>query len=225
VLPHIRFPAMNMEDVATFVAPSQMLNPGQLLEIFTFLGQPDGKKPKTSFPSTARAGGSDKWVLDEKLKSGPVTLSNKNTTARNTGTNHSYVLGTASWTKGVHCWRVTRDSGQTQWLLLGVSRKENHADNSSTAAGFYGVSGSSQRYFGGAQTALVSNFSTGPLDVQFDADRSILTILNLSNQQRHEVANIPKGTPLCAHFGPHSNQQITVVPIRVKDFGKPGRAK
>jgi len=220
VIPLIRFPAMNMEDVATFVSPSQMLSPGQLLEIFTFLGQPDGKKPKTSFPSQPRAGGSDKWNLDEKLKSGAITLSNKNTTARNTGTNHAYCMGTVAWSKGVHSWRVTRDQGNTQWLLLGVSRKENHPDNSSSGGGFYGLSGASQRYFGGAATTLNSNFAAGPLDVQFDADRGMLTIINLSNMQRHEIPGLPKSAPLCPHFGPHSNQQITVAPIKNKQFGK-----
>jgi len=219
IIPLVRFPAMNMEDVATFVSPSNILSPGQLLEIFTYLGQPENKKPKTIFPTAPRAGNTDKWTLDPSLKSGSVTLSGKNMKAQNTSTNHSYCLGTQTWLKGVHCWRVTRDSGPTQWLLLGVSRKEAHSDSSSNQAGFYGMSSANQRFTGGAQSATNTNFTTGPIDVMFDADKGNLTILNLSNNQRFEMV-IPKGMPLCAHFGPHSNQQLTITPIKAREFGK-----
>jgi len=221
VIPLIRFPTMNMEDVATFVSPSQMLTPGQLLEVFTFLGQPDNKKPKVSFPTTARAGNSDKWTFDTALKSGSITLvGNNKLCVKNASVNHSYCLGTVAWTKGVHCWRVTRDQGPTQWLLLGVSRKEQHPDSSQSSGSFYGLSSANQRYMGGAASTLQTNFMNGPLDVMFDADKGNLTIINLSNGQKHEMQGIPKGMALCPHFGPHSAQQLTVAPIRVKQFGK-----
>jgi len=220
IIPLVRFPAMNMEDVATFVSPSQILSPGQLLEIFTFLGQPDGKKPKTIFGTQPRAGSTDKWTLDQSLKSGSVTLSNKNLTAKNTSSNHSYCLGTQTWLKGVHCWRVTRDAGPAGWLLIGVSRKEAHADSSSGQGGFYGMSSANQRFMGGASTATNTNFANGPLDVMFDADKGTLAVVNLSNNSRAEIQGIPKGTPLCPHFGPHSIQQITVAPLKQRDFGK-----
>jgi len=148
-------------------------------------------------------------------------LSNKNFTVRNTSTNHSYCLGTVSWTKGQHAWRVTRDQGPTQWLLLGVSRKEAHQDASYNQAYVYALSSANQRYMNGVSSTLTSNFATGPVDVLLDCEKGEVTILNLQNNQRHELTGLPKNTAFCPHFGPHSNQQITITPIRAREFGKP----
>jgi len=139
---------------------------------------------------------------------------------RNTGSNHSYVVGTITWTKGQHAWRVTRDQGQTQWLLLGVSRKEVHQDASYNQANVYGLSSANQRYMNSVSSQMTSNFATGPLDVLLDCDKGECTIINLATGQKHELTGIPKNTPLCPHFGPHAVQQITVSPIRVREFGK-----
>jgi len=220
ILPQVRFPVMTMEDIATFVSPSQILDAGQLLEIFTYLGQPDGKKPKTTFQTTTRAGASDKWTLDTSLKSSTVTLSEKNLSARNSGSSHAYCLGTQTWTKGQHAWRVNRVSGATEWLLLGVSKKESHQDASYNATTFWGLSSANQKYMASAATTLTTNFSTGPLDCLLDCDQGTLTVVNVSSSTRMEVTGIPKNTPLCAHFGPHSTQQITIQPLRAREFGK-----
>jgi len=44
VLPHIRFPCMNTQDVAVTVVPSGLLEPSQILELFTYLGMKGGEK-------------------------------------------------------------------------------------------------------------------------------------------------------------------------------------
>jgi len=221
IIPIIRFPLMAMEDVATFVSPSGMLESNQLLEIFTYLGQPESKKPRVSFPSTARAGAVDKWSLDNNMKSSYVTLSNKNMTARNTNSQHSYCNGTHEFKKGVHCWRVTRDQGPTQWFGVGVCRKQALNDSAPfNDASFYGLSGSNQKYFAGQNQTSTTNFATGPIDVQLDCDQGTLVVINLSTSQRADVTGIPRNTPLVPSFCPHSNQQISIKPIKVREFGR-----
>jgi len=221
IIPLIRFPTMNMEDIATSVSPSGLLEASQLLEIFTYLGQPDNKKPKTQFPTQSRAGSVDKWTIDPTLKTSTNILSNNNLTCRSTGGSHSYCLGSQVWTKGKHAWRITRDSGGTQWFLVGVSRKEVHQDNSYNQATVWALSSANQRYMGGVSTTMTSNFNNGPLDVLLDCDERKCTIVNLSSPSTpYELTGIPKNTPLCPHFGPHSTQQFTVAPIKVRSFGQ-----
>jgi hypothetical protein len=48
IIPLVRFPVMAMEDVATFVSPSQMLSPNQLLEVFTYA--PNCRAPHCTTP-------------------------------------------------------------------------------------------------------------------------------------------------------------------------------
>jgi len=220
VLELVRFPIMTMEDIATFVSPSGILDSSNLLEIFTYLGQPDSKKPKTKFPTAPRLGSTDKWTLDSSLHSSAVTISDKNLKASNTGSSHGYCLGTQTWTKGQHAWRVTRTSGGSEWLLLGVSKKESHQDASYNGTGFYGASSANQKYIAGSASSLTTNFATGPLDILFDADEGKLTIYNSSASSTMEITGIPKNTPLCPHFGPHNTQTITITPIKVRDFKK-----
>jgi len=54
-LPHIRFPLMQMEQVAAKVGTSGLLAPNQLLQIFTYLGSKGASGIKTDFNSTPRA--------------------------------------------------------------------------------------------------------------------------------------------------------------------------
>jgi len=221
VLPLIRFPTMNMEDIATSVSPSGLLEAAQLLEIFTYLGQPDNKKPKTQFPTQARSGSVDKWTIDPSIKTSTNVLSNNNLTCRSTGGSHSYCLGSQVWTKGKYAWRITRDSGGTQWFLVGVSKKESHQDTSYNQATVWALSSANQRYMGGVSSTMTSNFNNGPIDVLLDCDEGKCTIVNLTSPSTpYELTGIPKNTPLCAHFGPHSNQQFSVQPIKPRQFGQ-----
>jgi hypothetical protein len=221
ILPLIRFPCMEMQELATFVSPTQLLPAPQLLELFTYVGGKGNKKNlKVNFPTQARGGSRDKWALDDTMKSNTVTLSNGGKSAANSSSNHSYCQGTVAWTKGKHAWRVVRDNGNTQWLLLGVSRKVTHQHNSYNDTTVWGLSSASQRYYANVCTTVNSNFNTGPLDCLFDADAGTMQILNLSNDQRHDLTDLPRGGEgLVPHFGPHSVQSITVYPISVKQFG------
>jgi len=219
ILPLIRFPIMGMEEIATYVSPSQMLDSKQLLEIFTYLGQPD-KTKKTSFNTNHRTGAVDKWTLDEQYKSSTIILSDKNMSCRCTASGHSYVLGTASWSRGQHAWRVTRMNGNTQWLMLGVSTRMAYSDSSYSQAGVYAVSSASQRYFNGNSTSMPTNFTSPAMDVLLDCDKGLCVVVNCATGARFELPDIPKNTANVAHFGPHSPQQFTIQAIRPRDVGK-----
>eukprot|EP00823_Brevimastigomonas_motovehiculus_P000241 TRINITY_DN10348_c0_g1_i1.p1 TRINITY_DN10348_c0_g1~~TRINITY_DN10348_c0_g1_i1.p1 ORF type:complete len:520 (+),score=134.05 TRINITY_DN10348_c0_g1_i1:85-1644(+) len=218
----VRFPLMTMEEIATNVSPTQMLSPEQMLDLFTYVGRPETSKKnkiKSQFPTKPRTGAVDKWSLDPTFKSSSLTLSNNNMTCALTSGSYSAIVGTVSWTKGQHAWRVTRDTGGTQWMILGVSKYQSHQDQSYSCSDVWAISGSNQSYYGGTSGSCTSNLSGGPLDCLLDCDAGSFAIINLSNSQRMDFT-VPKNQPLCPHFGPYSTAQITVKPIRVKDFGK-----
>jgi len=223
VLPHIRFPTMSMDQIATVVTGSGVLNNAQLLSLYTFKGQGDGKK-RTEFNTTERAGSKDKWTLDSVQKSAAILLSNGNLTARNTGTGYAYCLSTVTFTKGQHAWRITRDTTNTGWIFLGVSRKLPHNDTSYTQHTVWGLTSANQQYLAGTAAAMTTNFSTGPLEVMLDCDEGALTIANFATNQRYHLSGIPKLSALTPHFCIQGNQQISVQSIPAREFarGLPG---
>jgi len=221
VLPCIRFPIMDLKEFATYVQPTQLLETAMVLEIFTYLGGKDkGKAANMPFSLKPRGRARDRWMLDNDLKSNTVNLSNNGRTANNTSSNHSYCQGNVAWSKGKHAWRVIRDSNNSQWLFLGVSRKVSHQHASYTEATTWGWSGASQRYVAAATSSETTNFNGGPIDLLFDADAGTLVVLNVGTGSRNEMNGLPKGEGgLVPHFGPHSAQQLTVWPLNAKDFG------
>jgi len=74
VLPLIRFPTMEMEHIASVVAPSQLLGEQQLLELFTYNSMTEERlkeKIKVAFPTQPREGGGlakDSKLLARKYK-------------------------------------------------------------------------------------------------------------------------------------------------------------
>jgi hypothetical protein len=79
IIPHIRFPCMTTEEVATLVSPVGLLKQDQILDLFTYLAQRDvpGTKPGASismFKSAPRQGGYG--VPGSKVASEGWTLTN-----------------------------------------------------------------------------------------------------------------------------------------------------
>jgi len=220
LVPYIRFGNMNMEDVATLVHASGVLTPSQLLPLFTYLGGERKDRGAIEFNINKRSGPKDKWAIDAVLISPTIALTNKNMTARNTGPSHSYCLGTLEFSAGKHCWRVNRDNGLSNWLMLGVSRKQAHNNQSYSQNTVWGISSANQQYSAGSATHFPCNLNGGPLDVLLDCDAGTLTITNLGNKQSYTMSTIPRNTPLVPHFGPHSAQQLTIRIITVRDFGR-----
>jgi len=243
LIPHLRFTLMNLDDLSSVITASGILSNADLLSIYKYAGleqynkikssskksvgvvvgavleRPD-YKPLVKFSTIKRTGPKDKWTLDLTMLSPTVTLSNKNLTARSTGSSHGYTQGTLEFTKGQHYWRVNRDTAQNSWLMIGVSRKQIHNNTSYSQATVWGLASTNQQYLASAVSPMVSNFTTGPLDVMLDCEAGTLTIINLANGQKHMVSNIPKSSPLVPHFCLHANQQVTIRIITPREFGK-----
>eukprot|EP00456_Euglypha_rotunda_P015131 TRINITY_DN14834_c0_g1_i12.p1 TRINITY_DN14834_c0_g1~~TRINITY_DN14834_c0_g1_i12.p1 ORF type:complete len:216 (+),score=25.00 TRINITY_DN14834_c0_g1_i12:306-953(+) len=211
---------MTMDQLATAVTGSGVLTNSQLLSLYTYVGQADGKKGKIDFSTTARAGSKDKWTLDSVSKSTSIVLTNGNLTARNTGGGYSYCQGTVSFTKGQHAWRVTRDTANTAWLFLGVSRKLPHNDQSYTQHTVWGLTSASQQYLAGSLTSLTTSFQTGPLECLLDCDEGTLVVANYATNQRYTCIGLPKSSALTPHFCLQTVQQISVNSIPVREFAR-----
>jgi len=229
VLKHIRFPIMSIDQIATLVTGSGVLNNQQLLSLYTHKGLGDEKSasgkakskiPKTEFNATERVGSKDKWSLDSVLKTASLVLSNGNLTARTTGSSYSYILGSAVFSKGQHAWRVTRDTGNTNWIFLGVSRKLPHTDTSYTQHTVWGFTSGGQIYTAGTASSQTTNFSTGPLEVLLDCNEGTLQVANLSTSNRVTMTGLPKNSQLVPHFNLQGTQGMSVSSIPAKDFAR-----
>jgi len=227
ILKHIRFPIMTLDQIATLVTGSGVLSNQQLLTLYKYKGtgtDKEKKSPKkkvvTEFNSTERAGSKDKWSLDGSLKSTTITLSNGNLTARGTGSSYAYCIGSAVFSKGQHAWRVTRDSNNTAWLFLGVSRKIQHPDTSYTQHTVWGFTSGGQSYTAGTATSQTTNFANGPLEVLLDCEDGTLTVVNVSSNSRVILTGVPRNSQLVPHFCLNGAQQISVSSIAVKDFAR-----
>jgi len=112
VLPHIRFPCMTMEEIATKVTPSQLLTGEQTLQVFTYLGSSKDKQKsmKLAFPTKPREPRRPAswfaWSTNHKHYS--VQLSDKDMVATTTDPNSWQNLGgSQEFSKGVIEYEVT----------------------------------------------------------------------------------------------------------------------
>jgi len=82
LLPLIRFPAMDIADIAAHVAPSGLLESNQVLELFKYAAMPEGKMRNSmemSFLTKARSGGfsiSDTKLLEPKYRKDVLKMFN-----------------------------------------------------------------------------------------------------------------------------------------------------
>lgn len=82
LIPLIRFPAMDVADIAAHVAPSGLLEQGQLLELFKYSSMPEGKlrnSMEMTFLTKPRSGGfsvSDTKLLEPKYRKDVLKMFN-----------------------------------------------------------------------------------------------------------------------------------------------------
>jgi len=122
VLPLIRFPTMEVAEIASIVAPTGVLEQAQLVQLFSFCAVQDEKiralMPQPPFSSKPREGMG--WAWDEKKHGSAVTISNKNLTAQMSGSswNNGLVTGNKLFTNGTHYWEVKIDHSTSD--MIGV---------------------------------------------------------------------------------------------------------
>jgi len=233
IVPHIRFPAMQLSDIVTSVQPTAILPEGVLLKLFTYMASKGSSsetgEPDFPFPTKPRLGGYKKWTLSTTQKSSNITLSEKNTVASSSAGVYAYLVGDISFKKGKHAWRVSirAVAASNQWILLGVGAKKNFTDNSSYSDGtVYGVTSCNNIYKGGAATTTTGtiSFGTGAIvDVLFDVDARRLQYAT-STGGVTSITDLPPPPQPSSEWAPHfilwQNNTIKVDPIPVSKFGK-----
>jgi len=111
----IRFPTMEINQIATVVAPSGVLEQTALVGLFSYVSVTDEKVrsllPDPGFPTTPREGSGPGWTWSTSKKGRYVALSNKDLTATTSGSSWNYglVLGSKEFKNGTHYWEVKLD--------------------------------------------------------------------------------------------------------------------
>jgi len=138
LLKYIRFPIMPISQIASVVAPSQVLDQKDLVGLFSYASVQDENirklLPSPGFPTTEREGSVAMWTWDTKKKGRFVTLSNNNLTATTSGTGGwqgGLILGTKEFKSGDQYWEVKVDQSQSD--MIGVA---NPNINSSTDSAY-----------------------------------------------------------------------------------------
>jgi len=143
ILPLIRFPAMAMEEVATKVTPTSVLQSDQMLQIFTYLGSSKDKQKtiKMPYPTKPREGRRPpnwfSWSTNHKHHS--VQLLDKNSVIVSTDPNYWQSVGADIELKtGVHEWEVVLnqyDTGNSYNVVIGCVPSHFNQWTSSTWIG------------------------------------------------------------------------------------------
>jgi hypothetical protein len=141
LIKYIRFPTMEINQVATVVAPSGLLEQTQLVGLFSFVSVTDEKirslLPDPGFPTNPREGGGGSafaWSTTKKGRN--VTLSNKDLTATTSGSswNNGLVLGNKEFKNGNHYWEVKIDHSTDD--MVGVASPSIPHDVSSAYSSY-----------------------------------------------------------------------------------------
>jgi len=128
VLPHIRFPCMTMEEVATQVSPYQLLSGEHTLLIFTYLGTTKDKQKKMTmpFPTKPREGRKmgGQFSFSDNFKHYTITTSKKGTEISCSDPNTWATIGSSELlSKGVCEWEIVLseyDTANTYNVVIGV---------------------------------------------------------------------------------------------------------
>jgi len=117
----VRFPLMEMTDLCTKVQPANVLSQEELLSLFTYAAAPEDQKPKVTFVSREREGGSSKIIVEEfdwspKLSnSARIRCEGKRVVSIAPTCNRDVMaigeVGKNGWNKGLHYWRVNIAQG------------------------------------------------------------------------------------------------------------------
>jgi len=189
IIPHIRFLSMEVQSIATKVNPVGILEPQEMLDLFTYLGMknsgvkapkvPDSLKRFSAKPRVPRKK-PDNFVFSTQFKHGSVTLSEKDLTAT-AGSSNQSVAADIVWEKGVHEmeWEVKGPSSAYAMVGFVPSSYTNYSAGShigdSTFNGWALFLYSTWSvYRNGSSTALSSGQSgTGPVIVgcRLDLDK------------------------------------------------------
>jgi len=127
VLPHIRFPCMEMVEVATKVRLSSLLSSDLLMQLFAYMGGNEYKQKsmRLPWPTIQREhGGPPNFSWDANLKHSGLQLSGKNMVLTSTDPNTWQMAGgSKELTQGKHEWEIVLnqcDAANRFSIIVGV---------------------------------------------------------------------------------------------------------
>lgn len=147
IIPFIRFPVMNAEDIGKKVSPMGLLSNAQVLDLFTYMAKVSaGLKPKLGkslkFGNKVRKGREPptwfRW--DKKLKHSSIQLSDDRLTVKSTATTYQPIFGDTVLEKGISEWEIQIDTmySNTYSLNIGVVPAKSTGWSSSQMIGYSG---------------------------------------------------------------------------------------
>jgi hypothetical protein len=231
LLPHVRFPIMTTQDIAVSIAPSGLLEPNQILDLFTYLGmkgtdktnEKKAKLPKSleGFNSKERKGRRPpswfKW--DNAMKHGSLVVSNDNmTVASNTTSYYQPIVGDVEISDGVHEWEIelTQFYVNAYSCMVGVVAASYTNFSASQMIGYSGhipgwsfACGQGQKYYNGSQTAYGRTCAQGDVvRVRLDMDKK--TIEYFVNDSSQGVAYTGITGPVRPAMSMYGNNTVTL---------------
>jgi len=123
VISLVRFPCLEVADLASVVAPSGMVEQEALVGLFSYCAVPAEARavlPKPPFPEQPREGGKT-FTWDTSKKGRNIVITNNNLTAQTNGSSWTggVLLGNKVFTKGSQYWEVKVDNSQSD--MIGVA--------------------------------------------------------------------------------------------------------
>jgi len=122
VMAFVRFPVMDIAELAGVVAPSGVLEQVHLVSLFSYCAVPQEARsalPKPIFPDQPREGGKS-FTWDPVKHGRNIAVSNKNLTAQTSGSSWvgGLLMGSKPFTKGHQYWEVKIDASGSD--MIGV---------------------------------------------------------------------------------------------------------
>jgi len=218
-LPHIRFPIMSSQDIATKVVPTRILSCDETLALYGYVGTYQAKEkehkerkgtekfvppslPKAleQFNATKRKPPGVNLTFVSKSSGIEISQDGKTAMHQNGSMSHEFVFCQESFSTGVHEWKFRIESmTNDQWIFFGVNRLEphEHASYNRNHQGAFGLSSGSYNFINGSMISVTLGvqrcFRTGDvIHVILDCDNHVLT---LREPTRNFVHVIPELTP------------------------------
>jgi len=224
VLVHVRFPCMTTQDVAITVVPSGLLEPNQILDLFTYLGMKGGeKKPKVGkslemFNAKDRkARRPPSWFKFSRNMMYPqLLLTMEDTVVTSTSTSYYQpIFGEVEINDGIHEWEIelTQFYSNAYSVVIGVTPTSFTNYQIAQMIGYPGhipgwgfACGHGQKYLNGAQTAYGRTCVQGDVvRVRLDMDaKTIEFFINEQSQGTAATGLYGPVRPSMSLFGPNT---------------------
>jgi len=227
VLPHVRFPCMNTQDVAVTVVPSSLLESTQILELFTYLGMKGGeKKPKLSkslegFNAKDRKGRKPpSWFkFSVSMKHAQLLVSSDGmVVTSNTTSYYQPVFGDIELAEGIHEWEIELNQFTQNAYSVNIGVVPTSFTNYTTSQmlGYSGhipawafACGHGQKYLNGSQSSYGRTCSQGDI-VRCRLDMDKKSIEFMINGVSQGIAHTGISGPVRPALSLYGNNSVTL---------------